>query len=570
MLSLRFRALVLALVCLSAPASGQGAAPQQAPPTFRAGTSLVPVDVRVLDRSGRPVTDLTEKDFQVLENGVRQPIQHFSIQRLEADPAAAAGGPGLRRRVEGTPLGPQSRRVWLIVLGRGRLQPPAKGVDGMMHLVRERLLPQDIVAVTAWNRATEFTTNHAKVLELLERFKSAHERIEADLVLHFSGLAAIYGGPEIPGHIQTKINAVFAGPNAIASNTVIDGAVPDAARLAADKRRISDVLQRAEITATRQPGEFLPEVETPESLGLDMSFDEFAQMSAQSSQDVGKIMAGIQYLRQIDGEKHLLFVSPSGVFLPSADNDRSIASLAADARIVIDILHTGGVSPAGGFDWRKQTSGSVAQDTGGMYTSLSQASTFVDRLDTATRFQYVLGYAPANPQLDGRFRRIAVRVNRPGLTVQYRQGYFARRAPPPMDRERAQAFYRVAGAASHNREIRDIALVATAVNARSGDSREVRLEVKIPPQRLSLIEKDGRRVGSIEVAVFCSDREERLIGQSWNTITLEMTPQAYEKLMASGLTYSARVPVRFNASYAKVIVYDPGSDVVGSAMIRVK
>ena len=103
---------------------------------------------------------------------------------------------GIQRRLEARTVGPQSRRIFLIVLGRGRLQPPSKGVDGVIHLVRERLLPQDYVAVLAWNRATDFTTDHAKVADVLERFKKSHEKIESLLKQQFSGLAAVYGGSE--------------------------------------------------------------------------------------------------------------------------------------------------------------------------------------------------------------------------------------------------------------------------------------------------------------------------------------------------------------------------------------
>src|SRR5204863_8637142 len=100
-------------------------------------------------------------DFTIFENGVRQDIRHFSTQSYTPETPAAGSAPTPRRAVTDD-IAPQNRRVFLIVLGRGRLQPPAKGVDGMLHFVRERLLPQDLVAVLAWNRATEFTTDRAR------------------------------------------------------------------------------------------------------------------------------------------------------------------------------------------------------------------------------------------------------------------------------------------------------------------------------------------------------------------------------------------------------------------------
>jgi len=79
----------------------------------------------------------------------------------------------------------------------------------MLHFVHERLLPQDAVAVMAWNRATDFTTDHARIAAVLERFKRTHEGVEAKLNLRFSGLARLYGSRDIPSSLQRDIDAVF-------------------------------------------------------------------------------------------------------------------------------------------------------------------------------------------------------------------------------------------------------------------------------------------------------------------------------------------------------------------------
>ena len=47
-------------------------------PTFRSSVTTVPIDVRVVDSDGNPITDLDAGDFTVIENGVRQQIRHFS------------------------------------------------------------------------------------------------------------------------------------------------------------------------------------------------------------------------------------------------------------------------------------------------------------------------------------------------------------------------------------------------------------------------------------------------------------------------------------------------------------
>jgi Ca-activated chloride channel family protein len=68
----------------------------------------------------------------------------------------------------------------------------------------------------------------------------------------------------------------------------------------------------------------------------------------------------------------------------------------------------------------------LAADTGGGYFELDNTT---DLTPTFTKIalelhtQYVLGFTP--PILDGRLHRVAVRVNRPGVTIRARRNYLA-------------------------------------------------------------------------------------------------------------------------------------------------
>jgi VWFA-related protein len=66
----------------------------QEQPAFRAGVELVQVDVSVTSKDGRPVTDMTAADFEVLENGKPQVIRVFTpvtipFDRTELPPVGA-------------------------------------------------------------------------------------------------------------------------------------------------------------------------------------------------------------------------------------------------------------------------------------------------------------------------------------------------------------------------------------------------------------------------------------------------------------------------------------------------
>lgn len=69
-----YQFLSVALLALIAVAH---AGAQEVDDVVRTETSLVQLNIGVVDRQGRAVTSLTKNDFVVYEDGVKQPIQHF-------------------------------------------------------------------------------------------------------------------------------------------------------------------------------------------------------------------------------------------------------------------------------------------------------------------------------------------------------------------------------------------------------------------------------------------------------------------------------------------------------------
>ena len=456
-------ALTVGLVCLCAgtlETAVHARQRAQVPGTIRSRIVMVPVDVRVLDRAGRPVTDLTKDDFIVYEDDVRQDVAHFSTHVLRAQPTPPGTRPAMRQAAGATLVTP-GYRTFLIVLGRGRLQTPSKGIDAMARFVRERLLPQDQVAVLAWNRGTDFTTDHARIADMLDRLARDHERIEAKLAHRDSGgLEALYGSQEVAPAIQAQIDDVFGAPGNPRYRRLPPGRVTDSGAIAVDTERSTDAMRRAE--DERRAAEALQTAEVLEgrvggltdavdraALFDHVSLDEYMAVTSRSMGDLETIYGGIEYLRHLDGEKHLLFLSERGLFVPRLENDRSLAALANDARVVIDTIHTGGVASGprppsqaemmlAGSPWapargvpattvpsplNNQETFSVrslrsfAALTGGQSSSHEYADRAAVRIDQSTRFQYLLGYSPSNGGWDGAYRRIPGPVTRPDGTA---------------------------------------------------------------------------------------------------------------------------------------------------------
>jgi VWFA-related protein len=575
--------LVIVLCAVLGATTGARQDAQQ--PTFRSRVTVVPVDVRVVDRQGRPVEGLKETDFTVLEDGVPQRIVHFMYNRLEAAPAAAVDEPLGFRRPLGEAVAAQNHRIFLIVLGRGRHTGPVRAVEGAIRFIRERLLPQDRVAITAYNRSTDFTTDHARVIQTLERYQERREEIESRLEMRFSGLAATYGGSEIPPTIQAEIDAIFRGPGALPSRTVEANAIGDGGGIAADDRRFRDRIMDAELARQRiGAGSASPfdasiaasAATTPES------FDDYTRKSLETRTDLANLYAGVRYLRWVDGEKHLVFISHSGLYLPRLEHAQSLASLASDARVSIDIIHTAGTpafSMAGGrgmimadslgLAFMSSNSSEIAALTGGQMTSTRRGNEFFDRLDRSTRAQYLIGYSPTNGTWDGKYRRIEIKVNRRDVRVLYRTGYAGRQETRPLDRAQYLMYTRVAGAANLGRPLEDLAITLDKP-AVSGDGKVLEVVARIQPGALKLTAADGQHVGKLETVSLCADRSRQIVGELWHTVDLKLSGDKYESYIRDGMTLTLKLPLRGEARYLKTIVYDYGADLVGSAMIEIR
>lgn len=577
--------LALSLVC------GLDAQQGQVPGAFRSRITLVPLDVRVIDRDGRPVTDLTQEDFTVLENGVPQRIGHFSFDMLRADPAGAGAALELRR-APGLELDAPNRRIFLIVLGRGRLQYPAKGVDGALEFVRTKLLPQDVVAVQAYNRATGFNSDHAQTIAVLERFRKAHESIEARL--RNRALNAM--NVETQQQLQADIDGIFdvAGARTLTPGTLTNsGAIADAMRQAT-----AGFVQQS--IDNMNPVAGVAEIRLEEMLRNEQAFAEFMAGTVQAMGDLNTLFMAIEYMRFLEGEKHLVFISENGLLLPSLDDDESVAAMAADSRVAIHTIRTGGVQdlptptvpavPARANDAMMRsmydaavsatrvrgsraepmfTAGSMktfARLTGGQASLYNWADKAFSRIDDATRAAYLIGYYPANADWNGKFRRVQVRVNRPGVTVQHRFGYYGRAQLVPFDKRAFTTYARIAAAGAHPQAVRDIevSLKASLVQARTA-GLQVAVEGVIDVSKLALAAKDGQRTGSIEVAIFCGSRDEDLVGERRYTLAIALSEARYKAALEDGLTYAARVPVTSRPRHVKVVVYDPAADLVGTA-----
>lgn len=617
----------LTLASKSDLAQGQSVAPDQQPGppgTIRVHVRLIPVDVIVTDQHDKPVTDLKQEEFQIFENGRPQEIRHFWLQTFTAD-ASEAGQGSTMRNLPTLEIAPQPSRTFLILLGRGRHQTPLKAVDALIQFVRKALLPKDRVAIFAYNSATDFTTDHERIAQVLERYKKSNEKLESWLESRMRGLATIYGIKELPKSFQPEINKIFASNGVLASRQVPPGRITEKGTIVRDWDAAADVFLRdsdraAETDARQQVADDIAAEGGPGSQVMQnlirfdtieagfatmaLPFDQFAPLAGGSFQDLQNLFTCIEYLRYMEGEKHLIFFSGDGLLFPNGnvDYDRGVISMANDARVAIDAFQTGGsfadpeIVPTTGVTLPAQPKGSqnpvpppppalspvnwsrafmlaslesAAKLTGGRATMNSDIGKALDRLDRSTRSQYLLGYYPSDDRWNGQYRQISVRVSRPGMKVSFRHGYYARDTLRPYDREEFLAFSRISAAGGYEADVPDVGFkVVTTKDA--GSQPVIKVDLQIEPDKVGFKMVDLRHVGRLHIAIFYADANGNPLGDNWKTMSMDLSEEHYQKTIQSGIQYTALIPLKGPNQILKVVVYDAVNDKVGTRLVKLK
>ncbi len=152
--------------------------PTQPSRTFRSSVDLVPVDVNVIDRSGRPIADLTAQDFSLKVDGKARRI-------------ASAQFIGVTRAVERTPKEPEGyssnppstgARLIMLIVDQGNIGA-SRGkyaIDAARRFIG-RLSPDDrvgLVTIPGAGPQIDFTANHALVETALQRITGQSDQGE--------------------------------------------------------------------------------------------------------------------------------------------------------------------------------------------------------------------------------------------------------------------------------------------------------------------------------------------------------------------------------------------------------
>jgi VWFA-related protein len=507
-------------------------------PTFPAGTELVTVDALVLDQDGRPLQGLTRDEFVIKEDGRPQSVTSFEAVVLRESPAT--GSPTRLRVATNTLPPPRAEQSFVIVFDDANISQftVGRGRKAVEEFVRGGLRAGDEVTLVPTSGGAWWTARLPEGLDELTRYL---ERLDgkrrpdtgAARISDFEAMQITLGRePQILAHVARRYyeNGIIADP-------------PPAA----------DARGRAELDIS--PGIPLIRAKAQEV---------YTQAKDRLRQSYAVLERVAQSLTTLRGRKSVLLVSEGFIFDTTITEYRDFVRAARAANAALYFVDTRGLEgalgsaglPGAGAEHgrdvdERDTLGtlvsasreadgarSAAADTGGFsITNTNELAKGMRAIAEESRNYYLLGYVSTNAKRDGKFRKIEVRVTRPGADVRARRGYYAPTdgVPKPAGKDSLDPRVRSALDSPHGASGVPLRLTSYVLGPASEGKSSVLLAADVDVRALRLPKgADGRFAGVLETYVVVA-RDNGENANQEKLVELSLPDDVHARLEKSGL-----------------------------------
>ncbi len=543
------RRIVATLLVLMSWTGGPLAGQQQpSPPLFRTTVNLVLVDVVVRDKRGAVVTGLTRDDFQLLEDGKPQQILTFAFEQIEtATPAidrgsllAGAGASAAVPRVSApagaaataassTPLTSEDvagHRLLTLLFDTSSMQPEdvQKATDEAIRWVDEKMTAADLVAVATIGSS----------LQVLSDFTSSKEQVHAVLQAFSAADGTAYASVDSSTQASDETSA-----NATDDATATDLSAQELDTFNNDVRlRALKTLADA-LAPIQQKKAILYFSSGMQRNGTDNQVELRAAVNAAVRANVA--------IYPIDS-RGLQAIVPGGSARQGSRGGIGAFSGSAVANQFSQLAA------------QQETLTTLAADTGG--TALLDSNDFGEAFGKVTRdisSYYILGYASTNPDKDGRYRRITVRLKNRDAKIEAREGYYADRDfthTAKGDRE-----VQLQEQLSMQIPATDVPLFLTAEWFRLAPERYyVPVSIAVPGSAVP--QAKGQEKITLDVAGFIRDERNAPVGRIRDTMTVP--PASADGLGARQVLYQTGVTLPPGRFSIKVVVRENATGKMGT------
>ncbi len=226
----------------------------------------------------------------------------------------------------------------------------------------------------------------------------------------------------------------------------------------------------------------------------------------------------------------------------------------------------------------------LAKDTGGQafYNTNGFNDALTRVVNNGTRY-YSLAYSPSNPKMDGKYRRIQVKLLKGKDTLAYRRGYYAddleavlaTGQKPETDPllmlmgrnlpEYSQILYKIKVLPSDPQPASDAPRIGSNTDLK-GPFTRYGVDFAISPQDLKLeTTPDGAQHGNIEIVLLAYDREGKPLNFVVTKGDVNLDAKLYENVQKVGLQIHKEIDVPSNISISRTGIYDLKSNTVRHA-----
>ncbi|HUU34907.1 MAG TPA: VWA domain-containing protein [Vicinamibacterales bacterium] len=421
----------LAVLLTTAPYAGQQ--PSQEP-RFRGGANLVRLDVYA-SKDGVAVADLTAADFEVREDNALQEVSSFEfVKAREVVPDSARAEPSTVAESRDRAAQPDAR-VFVLFLDTAHVQ-----IEGSYHAqnpvsaLLDRVVGEnDLVGVMTPDmsaRNMTFSPRTASIGEMLRTNWTWGERGRVNTSdPRDQELQACYADAgDTAGMAKALIERRHEMRTLEAIEDVLD-------QLESQREQRSFLLLLSEGWTLPGPDELLaraiklvgggrqvpggsePIATTPNGrLGVGRTLEDRSLQSCERERSLlalADVQTTFRLLIQRANRANVSFypIDPRGLIVfDDAIGPTRPAGPAADAMRLTN---------------RQNSLRTLAEETDGAVVLNTNIDTALPRLLNDVGSYYLLGYVSTNQKLDGRFRKLSVKVNRPGIEVRARPGYLA-------------------------------------------------------------------------------------------------------------------------------------------------
>jgi len=535
--------LAAALTFPCAPAQQpQGEKEKQGLYRLRVETELVLVNVVVHDKQGQLVRDLKRDDFTVLEDGKPQRVSSFDFESLDMQPIVAAAGLAQESRsgaaassaasstIQTKPIltakdadqALSNKRVIVLFFDLGSMGPDEmqRSVEAARKYVRTKMTPADLIAIVSLGASLrldqDFTGDPARLLRVLNRFS------------HAEGQGMENGGTGDADGIEETGNAYTP-----------------------DETEYNQFNTDRKLQALESLCQVLGKFNQKKSIIYFSS-----GMTQTGIENQSALRAAVN--TAIKANVAIYTMDSRGLEAEPPGGSASTASLRGTA------MYSGAAvqSRLDANFASQETLTTLSGDTGGKaFLDTNDLGQVFDRVQRDTSVYYVLGYKSSNALRDGRYRKIQVKVNRPGVTLEFRKGYYAPKDFQHFNAEDKEQ--QMQDELASELPNTDVALYMAASYFRMDDRRfYVPVALVIPGSQIPFTQGGDKDKASLDVIGEVQDELKRPVGSVRETVKLAL--DASQEVRRKNVQYSTGFVVAPGKYHFKFVVRENQSGRMGS------